>query len=183
MEKGKIRKRGWEINYELINLKYFNDISTRIHNKSFKKLNENFNKCEISKNYIDNVAEVLKIQRNNSNLLKIRKGTHEIAEKDIRLIRQILERIYPKIFKKIEQKSFLYYQYRITKSSRLICSIDTKKKVIYPIIFDLHHLLISVSNSRDIGKQREAKVKKSYEWDFITDSNHIINKIENMIDS
>lgn len=181
MEKGKIRKRRWEINYELINLKYFNDISTKIHNKSFKKLNENFNKCEISNNYINTVAEVLKMQRNNSSLEKIRNGTHEIAEKDVRLIKQILERIYPKILKKIEQKSFLYFQYRITKSSRLICSIDTQKWIIYPIIFDLHHLLISVSNSRDIGKQKEAKVRKSYEWDFIKYNNHIINKIENKI--
>lgn len=180
MEKGKIGKRRWKINYELINLKYFNDNRTKTHNKSFKKLNEDFNECEISKEYINTVAEILKIQINKSNLVK-ENGTHKIAEKDIRLIKQILERIYPKILKYIEQRSLLYYQYRIKKSNRLICAIDTYKKIIYPIIFDLHHLLISVSKPKDLAKQRKARIRKSFEWNFIMYSNHIINKIENKI--
>lgn len=182
MEKREIRKRRWEVNYELINFKNFNDIPTKIHNKTFKKLSDNFKECKISNDYINTVSEVLKIQLSEVNLIKIRDGTHEIAEKDLRLIKQIFQRVYPKILKYLEQRSFSYYhQYRITKSSRLICSIDKKNKIIYPIIFDLHHLLISVSNPKDLKKQKQAKLAKNFEWNFVSYYDEIINKIENKV--
>ncbi|BDV03376.1 MAG: hypothetical protein HPPSJP_0970 [Candidatus Hepatoplasma scabrum] len=170
MRQGKIRdKRNWEINFRLICLKYFDDHRLKAHNKTFNKKNNEY--CELTKAYLDKILEIFKQQKEKNNLI-IRNSNHEINKNDEKVIRQLLERKYNSIWEKIEQfidennDNISWYQYKIKAKDRLITIINKKERIIYPIIFDLHHLLINVTRDNSIRKRNIYLKKEGFKWDL-----------------
>ncbi len=154
-----------KINLTYLKFHYFS-YSEKLHNY-VKKNNELLKENEIIKNLTNGkslffkLKNKLKEQSRTNNLLK-NKHEHRIGNEDTIRVEKVLNE-HPKLKREIEQisedKDFFYYQYNLGGSIRLIsfCCNDT----IYPILFDLNHLIIKSND-----KNHNDKSKFNKKWDL-----------------
>lgn len=168
----------WSISFEFTEFHYFFNKRTKLHNKTFKKKNNEI--CEITEEFLDRFCNQIN-KWDRIDFPKDDKAHITKKNDDYDSILQNLENYYNNAYQKIiefdEDQKCDFFSQSTNGKERIIYFINYKEKIIFPVIFDLHHLLI---NTKEKSKWRK-KHNEGFEWNLEEKRKNILNIINEKI--
>lgn len=162
-----------KVNLELLKFHSIN-YSKKFNNLFFDQIKEKKKYNKIWNDFLTRINEIKKFEYKEFNGKK-EFHCHEFNIEKKALIIKIIESCHKKLYKHIEQ-NFLeeltietidILQFSITKEKRIVCIFDKNKETLYPILFDLKHMLY---NNKNINSNKERNKK----WCFLNELDKIM---------
>lgn len=178
MNKKLSSNKKWSISFDFTEFHYFFDKRTELHNKTFKKRNNEV--CKITEEFLDRFCNKIN-QWDRIDFPKENKTHITKKDSDYDLIFQNLKNHYSDSYQKIiefdEDQKCDFFSQNTNGMQRIIYFIYYKEKIIFPIIFDLHHLLISTKTKNKSIK----KHNQGFEWNLEKNRKAILKFINKKI--
>lgn len=170
--------RKWSISFKYTEFHYFFNKKSKLHNKTFNKKNNEL--CTITEKFLNDFCGRINLW-NCSNFPKMAHTHKATSKKDINSILENLKKYYSNSYEKIieidEDQKFEFVSQNIDAKKRIIFWVDQKNKILFPIIFDINHLLISTKNNEKFKK----KHNEAFEWNLDYKRKNILKILEEKI--